>query len=307
MLLNRGYRYRQVLGPEAAGHTVHSYLVGAFAHSTADQWRSRLEAGEILVNDRLAGWREPVRPGQILIWNRPGWVEERTPETYGVVYRDESLLVVDKPSGLPTLPGGGFYAGTLLERVRTDFPEARPLHRLGRGTSGLVLFALDRRAASALQRGWYQVRKRYLALGSGVAAQDEYEVTCPIGPVPHPRLGQVHAASPNGKHARSRAWVRGRGTDSTIFEVELGTGRPHQIRIHLASIGHPLVGDPLYAAGGTPKAERPGLPGDLGYSLHAWRLGFTHPVTGELMALEAEPPSAGHFRGFFPVPGSARP
>ena len=114
--------------------------------------------------------------------------------------------------------------------------------------------------------------------------------------VPHPTLGEVYAASPRGKPSHSVATVLERrhpikGCPTTLFEVEITTGRPHQIRIHLAYAGHPLAGDPLYDIGGVIK-QQPGLPGDGGYLLHAERLSFTHPVTGEPATLYAAPPQA---------------
>ncbi len=207
-----------------------------------------------------------------------------------MIYQDEQLLVVSKPSGLPTLPGAGFYLNTLLSRVQSEFPTARPLHRLGRATSGLVLFALNSDAASTLSQRWPQIRKQYQALGSGIAIQDSYDIQAAIGPQPHPRLGQVHAASSTGKSARSLVRTLQRRANTTVFEVDLLTGRPHQIRIHLACIGHPLEGDLLYAAGGQPRTDQPGLPGDGGYWLHAKRLVLEHPVTGERLELTAPLP-----------------
>jgi len=290
MTLNQGYSYRHVLDRGAAGFSTLSYLVSHFPHSTESEWRARLGAGEIRLDDRTANGFEPLRAGAILVWNRPGWVEEDTPRHYGVIFQDKHLLVVDKPSGLPTIPGAGFYLNTLLSLVRIDFPTANPLHRLGRATSGLVLFALDSETASKLSQHWPQIRKQYLALGSGVASQDRYEIRAPIGKHAHPRLGHVHAASAGGKPARSLARTLQRRANSTVFEVDLLTGRPHQIRIHLAFIGHPLEGDPLYAAGGQPLVDQPGLPGDAGYWLHAGRLVFEHPRSGAQLDLTSSPP-----------------
>lgn len=167
------------------------------------------------------------------------------------------------------------------------------MHRLGRETSGIVLFARSRQAAAAIQAAWrgHQVDKRYRALGQGRPAWDELEVAAPIGPVPHPRLGTVQAASPGGKPALSRVRVLERRARGTLFEVRIDTGRPHQIRIHLAWAGHPLAGDPLYGPGGLPLAGLPGLPGDGGYFLHAERLAFVHPGTGRTLELWSPPPA----------------
>jgi len=290
MTLNQGYSYRHVLGPGATGHSALSYLASVFPHSPASAWRERLDVGEVTLDGKRAHWHEALRPGSLLIWNRPAWREQDTPQGYGVVYHDDCLLAVDKPSGLPTLPGGGYYRNTLLSLVRAAFPLARPLHRLGRGTSGLVLFAMNTQTASTLHRRWPKVEKQYLALGSLVASQDEYDIRSPIGMHEHGRLGKVHAASPTGKPARSVARALQRRSNSTLFEVDLHTGRPHQIRIHLAFIGHPLLGDPLYASGGHPKLDQPGLPGETGYCLHAKRLRFEHPVSGRPLELTAPIP-----------------
>jgi 23S rRNA pseudouridine1911/1915/1917 synthase len=135
------------------------------------------------------------------------------------------------------------------------------------------------------------VEKRYRALASGRAAEAHYDIRAPIGLVPHPLLGAVHGVSAKGKPSRSSARVLERREVSTLFEVHIHTGRPEQIRIHLASIGHPLVGDPMFAAGGLPLEEAPGLPGDGGYLLHAESLAFTHPLSGERLQLHAPPPA----------------
>jgi 23S rRNA pseudouridine1911/1915/1917 synthase len=162
---------------------------------------------------------------------------------------------------------------------------------LGRGTSGIVLFALTGAARRSVLRAWRegQVEKSYRALVTGVPGRDEFSVDAPIGPVPHPRLGHVHAASPGGKPALSHVRVLGWHQDESLVEVRIPTGRPHQIRIHVAVAGHPLVGDALYGRGGTLLIE-PGLPGDGGYRLHAHRLALAHPLTGRRLELECSPP-----------------
>ena len=176
---------------------------------------------------------------------------------------------------------------TLLRLVQKQTPNANPVHRLGRATTGIVLFAKTARAAAQLGADWNtpRVQKIYWALAQNVfqndAQHDTYEILTPIGLVPHPRIGSVWAASPSGKPAKSLAKVICRTASTTTFEVTLLSGRPHQIRIHLASIGHPLLGDPLYGVSGQPLENLPGLPGDGGYFLHARFLNFHHPITGE--------------------------
>lgn len=292
MPINRGYSYRHIVQQPLAGELVCAYLARRYPHSPPEIWQKEVEAGEVWLDQRQAKADQPVRAGQTLIWNRRGWEEEPVPLDYELVAHDDQLLVVSKPSGLPTLPGGGFYEHTLLQLVRQRFPAARPLHRLGRGTSGLVLFALTAEAASALSRGWPEVEKEYWAVAEGVAVESAFEITTPIGPVKHPRLGTIHAASDGGKPARSDARVLACDPRRcrTLFAVRLGTGRPHQIRIHLAAAGYPLVGDPIYSIGGLPRKQDPGLPGDGGYRLHARRLKLVHPQNGETMEWVAVPP-----------------
>ena len=293
MTLNEGYAYSTRI--QRPGKSVLAFLGDHFRHSTLETWRERLRAGELSLNGRVLEGDQPMQPGDLLVWNRPPWPEEDVPLRFEVIYQDDDLLAVNKPSGLPTIPAGGFLKHTLLTLVRERWPSASPLHRLGRGTSGLVLFSLKAEAGAALLADWrgQRVRKIYRALASGLAERDEYDIHLAIGPVPHAKLGEVFAASPHGKAAHSRARVLERragtgSTASTLFEVEIFTGRPHQIRIHLAGIGHPLRGDPLYAPGGFALPEA--LPGDLGYHLHAWHLAFTHPRTGAKLTLTAPPP-----------------
>lgn len=288
--LNRGYAYTTRI--QRGGVGVLDFLSAEFRHSGRDEWAARIERGEVEVGGVRVEAGHTLLAGDELVWHRPPWREEDVPLHFEVLREDGELLAVNKPSGLPTVPGGGFLEHTLLSLVRRQWPTASPLHRLGRGTSGLVLFALTPTARAALLADWRdrRVGKVYRALGTGVAGADEYGITVPIGPVPHNRLGTVYAASAGGKPAQSRARVLERRGDSTLFAVEIETGRPHQIRIHLAAAGWPLVGDPLYEVGGAARPDA--LPGDLGYHLHAHTLRLTHPRSGEATELRAPLPQA---------------
>ena len=268
-------------------------MASLYPHSTPQVWQQKLNNGEVTLNGVIATGSESVTSGQTLIWNRPPWIEPDAPRHFEVLLDDPHLLSVNKPSGLPTLPGAGFMENTLLRLVQKHVPDANPVHRLGRGTSGIVLFAKTPQAASSLTANWNtpKTQKIYRALAQNVAAQDVYEILTPIGRVPHPRLGSVWATNPNGKPSKSLAKVISRSASTTTFEVSLYSGRPHQIRIHLASIGHMLVGDPLYGVTGQPLESLPGVPGDGGYFLHAEFLKFHHPITGEQINLEARLPS----------------
>jgi 23S rRNA pseudouridine1911/1915/1917 synthase len=292
-MLNGGYAYTTIIGNKCHGQTLLSHLASLYPHSTPQVWQQNLSNGEVTLNGVTATGREPVTSGQTLVWNRPPWSEPDSPQHFEVLFEDSYLLAVSKPGGLPTLPGGGFLENTLLRLVQKRTPNANPVHRLGRATTGIVLFAKTPEAACNLSANWNtpKIRKIYRALAQNIAQLDAYEILTPIGLVPHPRIGSVWAASPSGKPSKSLAKVISRTGSTTTFEVTLNSGRPHQIRIHLASIGHPLVGDPLYGLTGQPLEELPGLPGDGGYFLHAQYLKFQHPITGHQINLEAALPS----------------
>jgi 23S rRNA pseudouridine1911/1915/1917 synthase len=290
--MNAGFEYREQVGPLAAGRTVLAHLATRHPHSTIAVWRDRIEAGEVFLGDARAASTGVLRPGDWLVWRRPPWEEPTVPLAFAVLHRDDHLLAVAKPRGLPSIPNGGFLTHTLLHVVRAHFPEASPMHRLGRGTSGLLLFARTAAARQGIAAAWRAgaVEKVYRALLSGVPERLEFTVEAPIGTVDHPRLGRLHAAvAGGGKPAVSHVRILAERNGNALAKVTIPTGRPHQIRIHMAAAGHPLVGDPVYASGGTPM-EAAGLPGDPGYRLHAHRLRLAHPVTGHDLDLECMPP-----------------
>lgn len=290
--MNQGYSYTEIIPPWAEGRSVLAYLAERYRHSSSQEWEARLQAGLVQVDEQPAQAADPLASGQRLTWIRPPWKELDAPLAWAVLFKDQDLLAVAKPSGLPTLPGGGFLEHTLLKQVQQRFPEANPIHRLGRATSGVVLFARSEFAAHHLSKALqqHQMEKVYRAVVAGHPAEDAFEVNVPIGPIPHPTLGTVHGASAGGKRARSLVQVLKRREATTLVEVQIETGRPHQIRIHMAAAGFPLWGDPLYTSGGGLLGEGLAVPGDPGYLLHALRITLPHPRTGAPITIRCQPP-----------------
>ncbi|MGC9196254.1 MAG: RluA family pseudouridine synthase [Syntrophobacteraceae bacterium] len=288
---NSGYTYREQVETWGKGLALSAYLAEKYPHSKQPVWHDRIEGGEIFCNGRQVLCEIYLKPGESILWRRPAWDEPDVPLTFDLLYEDSDLLVVAKPSGLPTLPSGGFLDNTLLALVRKDRPEATPVHRLGRGTSGVVLFARNKRVRSLLGAAFRdnEIIKIYRALASGVPTAKEFSICAPIGPVAHPKLGTLYSACPNGKKALSHVRLLEPRGDTSLLQIRIETGRPHQIRIHLAFAGHPLAGDPLYAAG-TAIRNPDALPGDCGYLLHAQRISFRHPQTGSAMDIGCPPP-----------------
>lgn len=293
-MLNQGWTYREQVKPAKAGQTLIAYYTQQYRHSSELEWRSRIAAGQVWVNGQVATAETKLRSGQELTYYREPWEEPEVPLAFEVLYEDRDLLIIAKPAELPVLPGGGFLEHTLLWQLQLQYPEETPvpIHRLGRGTSGLMLMARSPRAKSNLSQQMRdrQICKTYRALvenpsGINSTIPDQFTITQAIGKVPHPVLGYLYSATATGKFAQSDCQVLQRNAQTTLLEVIILTGRPHQIRIHLAFMGYPLVGDPLYAVGGVARFVEGAIavPGDCGYWLHAYRLEFTHPRTGALM------------------------
>ncbi len=298
-ILNKGFDYEDRIALADEGISIEAFYTRYYPHLTGEAWLEHIRAGRVTRNGRPAEAEDILAAGDVLVYSRPPWEEPDAPLTFGVLYEDGDLVVLDKPAGLPVLPGGGFLENTLLHLTRKRFgPACSPLHRLGRGTSGAILFTLHNQAARFLTKAMVERRigKVYLAKASGLAMPDSFTVDTPIGPVPDGRGGTINAYSPAGRRAISHVRVIRRlpDEDASILEVTIPTGRPHQIRIHLAHAGFPLAGDPLYAAGGLPRpvpsGENAARPGDCGYLLHSWKIRFPHPDgTGELEVV-APPP-----------------
>lgn len=310
-MLNNGCTYTDRIAKQALAQTVLDYYLDRYAHSSRQEWHDRICSGKIQLNGKSTAPNIILKPGQILTYDRPPWEEQDVPLTFEICYEDEDVLVIVKPSGLPVLPGGGFLENTLLRLLARSYPQNPPIpiHRLGRGTSGLMILARSPLAKAGLtkQMSDRQITKIYLALADGIIQDNQIEIHQPIGKVSHPVLGYLFAANPNGLISESHMTVLERRSHSTLCAVEIFTGRPHQIRIHMASIGHPLVDDPLYDIGGVAKAAPPksprvrgtlngglnqediAVPGDCGYHLHAHQLSFRHPRSQATLTFTAPP------------------
>lgn len=295
--LNQGWTYHDEITPAHQGLTVLAYYSQRYHHSTEQEWLERISQGQVQINNRPTSPFARLETGQHLTYHRPPWQEPDVPLTVEIIYQHNDIWIINKPSGLPVLPGGQFLQHTLLHQLRNYYPHETPIpiHRLGRGTSGLMLLARTPLARSHLSQQLRErsIRKIYRTLISPGPIPDTLTLTQPIGKVPHPQLGHIYAATLTGSEAHSEIRVLRRSSKATLLEVHILTGRPHQIRIHLASAGFPLIGDPLYDIGGIPRQNPDGktpVPSDCGYWLHAHQLGFIHPRTKEPITFSCPPP-----------------
>src|SRR4029453_13306097 len=203
-MLNRGYACTTIMSSKYHGQTLLSHLASLYRHSTLQAWQQKLNNGEVTLNGVTATGSESVTLGQTLVWNRPPWIEPDSPQHFEVLFEDHHLLAVNKPSGLPTLPGGGFLENTLLRLVQKQTPSANPVHRLGRATTGIVLFAKTPQAASNLFANWNtpKIQKISRGVAQKLAQPHPHEIPTPIGLVPHPLIGSVWAANLSGKPSK---------------------------------------------------------------------------------------------------------
>lgn len=280
----------------------HGERLDAFLRSVTGLSRSRVkktvEQGGCLVDGRPCLSPDArLRTGQTLEFALPGPSDVVTPEEgpLDIVYSDADIAVVNKPAGLTMHPCPSCPSGTLVHRLLARFPVLmqqegpRPgiVHRLDKDTSGLVVIALSERARLRLAEAFAarEVHKTYLALTRGIPPQEGGSEQ-PIGR--HPALKTRMAVVPverGGREART-AWKTLYAAPSgrfALLAVQIFTGRTHQIRVHMANLGHPLWGDAVY---GPRDAEDP-APRQM---LHAWKLEFLHPVTGKALAFQCPPP-----------------
>ncbi len=255
-----------------------------------------IKEGQVTVNERLTKPSYRVQAGDEVFIRLPDEAPEPVlPEDIPleVVHEDDVLLVVNKPAGMVVHPGPGHSSGTLVNALLAYCPQvagvgppdrAGIVHRLDKDTSGLILVAKDEGVRRALQRQFKrrQVAKTYLALVQGRVEPGEGIIEVPVGR--DKRQRKKMAVVRTGRKARTRYRAVEHFPDHTLLEVQPHTGRTHQIRVHLAWLGYPVVGDTVYGR------RRQPLLRDR-YFLHAAGLRFTHPVTGEEVAFAAPLPS----------------
>ena len=291
--MNRGYVYTSRVGPAEAGLDVLAYHGRRFPKRTPADWIASIDAGHVRIDGRVARADDRMATGSLVEFHRPPWSEPEAPTEFGVAYEDEHVLVALKPAGLQVLPAGPFFEKTLFHLVRVSAPdraEASPIHRLGRGTSGLILVGKTGLARVELARQFRErtPTKTYFALVEGCSLPDSCHARHPIGDVAHGPM-RLHVARAGGKESLTRVRVlrRDRERDQSLVAAQPITGRPDQIRIHLAALDAPIVGDPLFGPGGIAKSDVP--PGTGGYHLHAAGIGFVHPASGARMKLRSRP------------------
>jgi 23S rRNA pseudouridine1911/1915/1917 synthase len=261
-----------------------------FSRSRLQIW---IKQGRVLVNGSVAkaslmlhgGEGVEVSPaGEVALLAMP---EDLPLE---ILYQDAAVIAINKPAGLVVHAGAGVESGTLVNRLVHHFAalsqvggDLRPgiVHRLDKGTSGVLLVARNDAAHRALAAQFADraVEKTYLALVHGHVRNEQGRVTAPISRDPVRRI-RMTAKLATGRSALTEFGVLRRFEKFTYLEVRIGTGRTHQIRVHLSSIGHPVAGDKLY---GAPPAQR--------IFLHAWRIAFTSPATGQRVTVEAPLPA----------------
>lgn len=255
----------------------------------------QIKAGQVLVNGQVKKAKYSVQAGDVLTYQVPeveeiDYVAENLP--LEIVYQDEDVAVVNKPQGMVVHPSAGHTSGTLVNALLYHVKDLsgingvlRPgiVHRIDKDTSGLLMIAKNDEAHTKLASELKDKKslRKYWAIVHGNLPNDRGVIEAPIGRSDKDRKKQ--AVTAKGKEAITRFQVLERFGDYSLLEVSLETGRTHQIRVHMAYIGHPVAGDEVYGPRKTLKGK--------GQFLHARTLGFTHPRTGELVEFTAEAPA----------------
>ena len=294
---------RTEIPPDLAGQRFDQILPGLFPGHSRSHLAGEVRAGRIRLDGREVPPRTRVLGGEVVDWQRsdaPVLGDRPEAIDLAIVFEDDHLLVLDKPAGLVVHPGAGNPAGTLLNALLyrdpklAQVPRAGIVHRLDKDTSGLLVVARSLPAQTALvaMLAARDIHRRYVAVVNGVPVAGG-TVDAPLDRHPTDRLRR--AVQEGGRPAITHYRVREKFRAHASLQCELESGRTHQIRVHMAHAGWPLVGDPLYGRGlKLPRGATPRLAETLrGFrrqALHAEHLAFAHPVTGEALAFDAEPP-----------------
>lgn len=254
-----------------------------------------IKEGTVLVNGRTQKAKYNVKTGDIISYEEPkeevlDYLAEDIP--LDIIYEDQDVAVINKPQGMVVHPSAGHSSGTLVNALLYHIKDlstingiVRPgiVHRIDMDTSGLLMIAKNDQAHQALASELKDKKslRKYLAIVHGNLPNDRGVIEAPIGRSEKDRKKQ--AVTAKGKPAVTHFKVLERFGSYTLVELRLETGRTHQIRVHMAYIGHPLAGDPLYGPRKTLKGR--------GQFLHAQTLGFTHPRTGKLVEFSVQPPA----------------
>lgn len=272
-------------------------LLPEYSRNRLQDW---IRGGHVTVDGATAAAKSKVWGGESILVRpqaAPGdLVHEAEDIPLEVRFEDEHILVIDKPAGLVVHPGSGNWSGTMLNALLrhapqlADIPRAGIVHRLDKDTSGLLVVAKTLQAQTGLVRQLqaHTVSREYVAVVHGAVAGDGM-VEAPIGR--HPVSRTKMAVVARGKPAITHYTVRASGSGWSLLDCRLETGRTHQIRVHLHSIGHPLIGDPVYTASRI-HASLPQAALDFPrQALHAARLALTHPHTGRPMSWKSPLPA----------------
>jgi RluA family pseudouridine synthase len=270
-------------------------LIDLFPQIPSAEWEARCDAGRFInYGGDIRGKDHIVRAGERVLQVFPPDTESPVATDIRVMYEDEALLVIHKPAPLPMHAGGRFHRNTLqhiLNIACAPFPP-RPVHRLDANTTGIVLFARTRHFCRVLQRQFLDasVDKRYLVRVAGHPDNDVFSCDAPISTEPEV-TGTRRIDEVAGLPSRTDFQVVERRSDGTaLLEARLSTGRTNQIRLHLRHLGHPVCGDPAYLPDGMTGDTQTLDPSAPPLMLHAWKISFRHPRSGEPMEFEAERP-----------------
>jgi UPF0176 protein len=277
------------------GATLVDALCHAVKHLSADHWSAQCRAGMIVDDAHQAVAADRiVRAGERYLHRSPQEVEPDVSVAVQILYEDEAIVVLNKPAPLPMHPAGRFSRNTLqfmLEEVyRPQKP--RPAHRLDANTTGVLVVARTRHFAGRLQPQFAtgQIEKRYLVRVHGHPAEDAFECHAPIASESS-EMG-TRVVDYAGLPSSTRFTVRARCADgSSILEAQPLSGRTNQIRIHCAHLGFPVCGDQAYRGDGASVLAQTAALRDASLCLHAWKLKFQHPASGQVVEFEAPPPN----------------